>query len=88
MKKPSIVQKEMIPHMKGLGVFIEMKKKKKIADSKNVIFQVSKSQYFLPKFHGLVLGAMMWLNLYDRQAVRCKLKKEIKTKQKCIFTPL
>ena len=34
MKKPSIVQKEMIPHMNGLLVFIEIKQKKKIVEKK------------------------------------------------------
>ena len=36
LEKPSIVQKEMIPHMKGLRFSLEWSKKKfKMADSKN-----------------------------------------------------
>jgi hypothetical protein len=30
LKKPSIAQKEMIPHMKAFGLFNKMKQKKKI----------------------------------------------------------
>jgi hypothetical protein len=58
LKKPSIVQKKMLPHMKAFGLFDKMKQKKKINGC------VKKGHFpappilniFLWKFYGLVLG--------------------------------
>jgi hypothetical protein len=57
LKKPSIVQKKMIPHMKAFGLFNKMKQKKKIR-KKNSKWPLKKrsfsssanSQYFFVKF--------------------------------------
>ena len=35
LKKPSIVRKKMIPHMKAFSLFNKMKQKKKITEKKN-----------------------------------------------------
>ena len=63
LKKPSILQKKMIPQMNGLLVFIEMKffffeKKFKMADSKSqIIFQLRQfSIFFHENFMDWSLG--------------------------------
>ena len=65
LKKPSIVQKKMIPHMKAFGLFNKMKQKKnffwkkkfKMADSKKQRFSKSPIlKIFSRNFHRLVLG--------------------------------
>jgi hypothetical protein len=43
----TILKKQMIPHMNGLLVFIKMKKK--MAYSKNLIFQLHKFSIFFHK---------------------------------------
>ena len=66
LEKPSIMQKKMILHMKGLRFSLKWSKKKfKMADSKNskwppqknLVFQLRQfSIFFFWKFYGLVLG--------------------------------
>jgi hypothetical protein len=54
LKKPSIVQKKMIPHMKAFGLLNKMKQKKKNSEKKNskwppekrVIFQLRQFSNF------------------------------------------
>ena len=56
-KKPSILQKWMIPHMNGLLVFIKMKQNSKWPTQKKSHFPAPPIlNIFSWKFHGLVLG--------------------------------
>ena len=66
LKKPSIVQKKMIPHMNGLLVLTKMtqKNKNKFEEKKFKMANSKKTHFLAPpilnilswKFHGLVLG--------------------------------
>ena len=66
LRKSSIVQKKMIPHMKAKVVFIGKKQKRKKQKRKKKIQngRLKKARFpappilniFLQKFHGLVLG--------------------------------
>ena len=61
LKKPSIVQKKMIPHMKAFSLFYKMKRKKKF-QTKMAAYQKGHFpaqpilNIFLGKFSGLLLG--------------------------------
>jgi hypothetical protein len=46
LKKPSMMQKKMIPHMKGLLVFIEIKQKKQKKSKKNSKWPTQKKLIF------------------------------------------
>jgi hypothetical protein len=53
MKKPSIVQKQMLPHMKALVIFIEKKKIEEPNNQKKCHFQAPSLLNIFAKISGI-----------------------------------